>query len=240
MATTRWTEAETGVASIDDRPLVGITAPRDLAEAWRPLMAAVVRSVERAKPPRRLAVGDCPTGGDAYATAAATVAPRIFRVAGASGADFAQRSTEMVREVWASARLGRGSGLIGFPHDPCPPSILVSSDSRIAFPGAGHGTWSTLALAAGLCAEGAETAIPILVFWCNDGAPQLAAHWPGMRWQVVGGKGVFATAWRLIIDYDALPRPETAQETLWGPEVNRTLGHPHPQPADPDEERRRR
>jgi len=236
----RRTEAETGPASTDGRPLVGITAPRDLSGNWRPLIAAVVRSVERAEPPRRLAVGDCPTGGDAYATAAAAEPPRIFRVSGASGADFAQRSAEMVREVWASARLGKGSGLIAFPHDPCPAAILASSDSRIAFPGAGNGTWSTIALAAGLCAEGAETAIPILAFWCAEGAPRLAQHWPGMRWEAVGGKSVFATAWRLIIDYDALPRPETAQESLWGPEVDRTLGHAHPRRGDSEEQRRRR
>jgi hypothetical protein len=92
----------------------------------------------------------------------------------------AQRSAAMVRAV---ASAGGGGGVVGFPAGACPAGCVPAA----AWRSSGSGTWSTLALAAGL-------GLPVVVFPAGWSPGALPA-WPGGSWACAGG-GVWASAWR--------------------------------------------
>ena len=163
-------------------PLVGFSGSRSLPAAFAALVAAVVGSVLASG--RAVLVG-CASGADAFVRAAAPGA-RVFsarEVSFSGPGAFAARSAALVRAVAAG---GPGSGFAAFVVGPCPSGVVPARAWRAGTPPSG--SWSSAALAAGL-------GLPLFVFWCAPGAPQLPA-WPGGSWSRVGGSGSWSVAWR--------------------------------------------
>jgi len=91
----------------------------------------------------------------------------------------AQRSAALVRAVACAG----GGGLVAFPAAACPTGLVPAATWRSS----GSGTWSSLALAAGL-------GLPVVVFPL-DWSPDLLPPWPGSAWSTAGA-GVWAGGWR--------------------------------------------
>jgi hypothetical protein len=89
----------------------------------------------------------------------------------------AQRSAAMV------AACAGGGGLVAFPAAACPTGLLPAGRWQPS----GSGTWSSLALAAGI-------GLTVVVFPLGWPADQLPA-WPG-DWSPAGATGVWAAGWR--------------------------------------------
>jgi hypothetical protein len=88
--------------------------------------------------------------------------------------------------VWALVtRAGR---LVAFAGGPCPAYIFPARKWESGMPPSG--TWSTLALAAGM-------GLPVVVFWCAPGPAALPA-WPGWSWSPVTA-GPFAGSWTGLV-----------------------------------------
>jgi len=107
----------------------------------------------------------------------------VFRVTGHGRHAFVGRSIRLVQAVAAS---GPGCGMAGFVTARCPGSIRPASKWTSGLPVSG--SWSTLALAAGL-------GVPVVVFWCADWPQELPA-WPGGSWARAGRDGVWAGGWK--------------------------------------------
>lgn len=125
----------------------------------------------------------CARGVDACARSAA-VSPRVFAVSsgrwGFSRGAFAARTAALVR-----AAVATGGALVCFPLGPCPAGVLVARSWRSGSPPSG--SWSALALAAGL-------GLPVFVAR-SAAAPPL----PGWgKWRRVS-VGPFAGLWRLSL-----------------------------------------
>jgi hypothetical protein len=92
---------------------------------------------------------------------------------------YAARSAALVQHVAAA-----GGSFAGFVCAACPPEVAParswSSGATVS------GSWSSLALAAGL-------GCPVFVFWCASGQPRLPG-WPGGSW-AFAASGLFAGAW---------------------------------------------
>jgi len=160
--------------------LVGFCGSRSLPAAHAKLVAQVVAAVRAGG--RGVAVG-CAPGADALVRSACPEA-RVFSVAsgryGRGPQAYAARSAALVRAVAAS---GSGAGLVGFPAAPCPAGVAPARAWRVGSPPSG--TWSSLALAAGL-------GVPVVVF--PLGGARLPA-WPGGSW-VRADAAVWASGWR--------------------------------------------
>lgn len=165
--------------------VVGVSGCRRLGRRFAPVVAAVCRSVVLAG--RGVAVG-CASGADRFARAAAPSAV-VFSVAsgrfGSGRAAFARRSAALVQFVAAG---GPGSGFVGFVSSPCPAGVAPGRVWRSGSPPSG--SWSSLALAAGL-------GLPVVVFWCGGGAPVLPSSWG--RWVAAAAAGPWAGGWRLVV-----------------------------------------
>jgi hypothetical protein len=162
--------------------VVGFTGSRALSATWSALVGRVVTAVLASE--RGIAVG-CANGADLFVRQAAPGA-EVFSVAsgrwGAGRAAFAARSAAMVRAVAAS---GPGAGFVGFVSVACQAGIRPARSWRAGSPPSG--SWSTLALAAGL-------GLPVVVFWCGPGQAQLPA-WSGGSWSPAAPAGVWAAGW---------------------------------------------
>ena len=88
-----------------------------------------------------------------------------------------------MRLVQAVAAEGAGAAFAGFVVGACPASVRPAS----RWASGGSGSWSSLALAAGL-------GLPVFVFWCGSGPPALPAAWGA--WSLVAA-GPFSGAWCL-------------------------------------------
>ncbi len=165
--------------------MVGFTGSRALSPARSALVGRVVAAVLARG--QAVAVG-CAAGADQFVRQAAPEAT-VFAVAsgrwGTGRAAYAARSAAMVRAVAAS---GPGAGLVGFVAGPCPAGIRPARSWRAGSPPSG--SWSTLALAAGL-------GLPLVVFWCGPGPAQLPA-WPGGAWSAAAPAGLWAAGRRWV------------------------------------------
>jgi hypothetical protein len=94
-----------------------------------------------------------------------------------------RRSQHMVNSLWSGRACG--SGLVAFVATPPPRPVRVGT----SWSPCGSGTWSTVALAAGL-------GLPVVVFPIQAGAGVLPA-WPGGSWRPAG-TGVWARGWRWV------------------------------------------
>jgi len=149
--------------------MIGFCGSRALSSSWAPLVSRVVAAAAPA--PARLLVG-CAAGADQLVRQAAGPRAEVWAVAsgrwGSGRAAFARRSAAMVRALAA----GAGSRLLGFCSSPCPAGVVPAPRWRSGQPASG--TWSSLALGAGLGVE-------VIVHWCSADPPMLPA-WPGGRW----------------------------------------------------------
>lgn len=174
-------------------PLVGFCGSRSLSSSWSPLVARVVGGAFASR--RSVAVG-CAAGADALVRSAAgpSAVARggscfVFSVSsgrwGSGRSAFARRSAACVRSVAAS---GPSAAFVGFVSSPCPAGVVPASSWRSGSPVSG--SWSSLALAAGL-------GVRVVVFWCAPGRAgrALPAAW-GLWWPV--GSGPFAGGWGFV------------------------------------------
>ena len=163
--------------------LVGFCGSRSLPASAGPLVSSVVGSVVASG--RGVAVG-CAAGADSLVRAACPGA-QVFAVAtgcwGAGPGAFAARSSALVRAVAAS---GPGAGFVGFVAGPCPGSVVRARSWRSGT--AVSGSWSSLALAAGL-------GLPVVVF--AVGWAWRPRAWAGGRW-APAGSGVWACGLRWV------------------------------------------
>jgi hypothetical protein len=159
-------------------PFCGFTGSRHLAESFK---AVVVAAVKHFGAGHYVAVG-CAKGADAMvANSGAPVI--VFRVRSGSPAwAFAARSAQLVRAVRAS---GAAPRFVAFITHPCPAGIVPARSWKSGSPSSG--SWSTLALAAGL-------GIPVYVFWCSPRASSLPA-WG--TWLPVSVPGCAVACFRL-------------------------------------------
>lgn len=170
---------------------VGFCGSRSLPPSFAPLVGRAVRQVLQLG--WSVSVG-CAAGADLLVRSAAPGAS-VFSVAGGafgSGRSaFAARSAALVRSV-----AGGGGSFVGFVSGPCPAGVLPgrswSSGSSVS------GSWSSLALAAGLGCS-------VFVFWCAPGAPVLPS-WVGGCWSP-SSSGLFVGAWQWV--------PASAQLSLF-------------------------
>jgi hypothetical protein len=160
--------------------LVGFGGSRALASAWCAAVASVVASVVGAG--RGVAV--CSGAGASAFVRAACPSAVVFAPAFAGAGALPARASACVRACVAS---GSGSGWVAFVCGPCPAGVVPASSWRSGRPASG--SWSEVALAAGL-------GLPVVVFWCAPGAPDLPA-WGGGSW-VPAGRGVWASGWRFV------------------------------------------
>jgi len=149
-----------------DPPLgaVGFCGSRSLPGSFAPLVSSVVAGVVASGAP--VVVG-CASGSDQLVRAACPSASVLSVASGAFGSGpgaFAARSSALVRQV-----AGAGGVLVGFVSSPCPVGVVPASSWRSG--ASVSGSWSSLALAAGLGAG-------VVVFWCGPGAPLLPC-WGG-------------------------------------------------------------
>lgn len=161
--------------------LVGFCGSRFLPASVSPLVSSVVGSVVASG--RGVAVG-CAAGADALVRAACPGAQVFSVVTGRWGQGpqaFAARSSALVRAVAAS---GAGAGMVGFVAGPCPVGVVPARSWRSS--SVVSGSWSSLALAAGL-------GVPVVVF--PVGWAWRPPAWAGGSW-VPAGRGVWASGWR--------------------------------------------
>ena len=157
--------------------MIGFTGYRFLAPSFAPAVAAVVSALAVGQV---VVVGDA-SGADAMVRSACPWAS-VFRASayGEGRGSFAARSVALVRAVAAG-----GGALVGFVASACPAGIAPASSWRSGRPVSG--SWSSLALAAGLgCA--------VAVVWCASGAPRLPS-WVGGAWVAGGVGGVVVWSW---------------------------------------------
>ena len=143
------------------RAAVGFCGSRSLSPAYAPLVSAVVRRVAATGAP--VVVG-CAAGADQLVRAACPAASVLAVSSGAFGSGrgaFVARSVALVRQVVAA-----GGVLVGFVSAACPAGIVPATSWRSG--ASVSGSWSSLALAAGLGAG-------VVVFWCGPGEPLLPA-----------------------------------------------------------------
>lgn len=162
-------------------PLGGFCGSRSLPPAWAVRVGQVVRGVQAAG--LGVAVG-CARGADQLVRQAAPGA-RVFRASsfGSGRGAFAARSSALVRAVSQS---GPGAVLVGFVSSSCPAGVVPARSWRSGLPPSG--SWSALALAAGL-------GVRVFVFWCGGGQDALPA-WGG-SWQFVCF-GPYAGGWQFV------------------------------------------
>lgn len=165
-------------------PLVGFCGSRSLPASFAP---AVARAVAGAG---SVAVG-CAAGADALVRSSALSLGRplsVFSVAsgrfGSGRSAFARRSVACVRSVAAVP----GAAFVGFVSSPCPPGAAPARSWRSGRPVSG--SWSSLALAAGL-------GLPVFVFWCGAPAGWLPVPSAWGSWSAVPA-GPFAGAFLLV------------------------------------------
>lgn len=159
-------------------PLLAVVGSRRLSPA-----VAVARLVGAAQVAGfRVATG-CARGVDACARSAA-VSPLVFAVSsgrwGVGRCAFAARTVALVRAAAAS-----GGALACFPLGPCPAGVAVARSWRSGSPPSG--SWSALALAAGL-------GLPVFV--ARSASAPLLPAWG--KWRLVR-VGPFAGLWRLAL-----------------------------------------
>ena len=163
--------------------LVGFCGSRSLPASSSSLVSSVVGSVVASG--RGVAVG-CASGADALVRSSCPSA-QVFAVAsgrwGSGPGAFAARSSALVRAVAAS---GSGAGFVGFVAGPCPAGVVPARSWRSG--SSVSGSWSSLALAAGL-------GVPVVVF--PVGWAWRPPAWSGGRW-VSAGRGVWASGWRWV------------------------------------------
>jgi len=174
--------------------VVGFSGSRSLSSAWTPLVRRVVEQVIVSG--ASVLVG-CAAGADALVRASCPGA-RVFSAQSLFPAlpprqALAARSVALVRALVPSGQL------VAFTSGPCPAYIFPARKWESGMPPSG--TWSTLALAAGL-------GLPAFLFWCTPGPPALP-DWPCWSWSPVAA-GPFAGSWRL-----GLSRPAAGQEELF-------------------------
>ncbi|MCP4283907.1 MAG: hypothetical protein GY792_05585 [Gammaproteobacteria bacterium] len=148
--------------------MVGFTGSRSLPRQWWPLVAGIVASHQH----QPLIVG-CASGAD-QAVRLAAPAAQVIEAASFSGTPVARlvkRSVAVVHAVTASP----DPLMVGFAVGPCPAGIAPARSWRSGRPASG--TWSTLALAAGL-------GVPVVVFWCRSARATLPA-WG--QWSAASG-----------------------------------------------------
>jgi len=160
--------------------VVGFCGSRSLAPTFAPLVGAVVGRVVAAG--GSVVVG-CAAGADQFVRSAALGAV-VFSVAsgqwGRGRGAFAGRSAALVRHV---AAVGPScAALVGFVSSPCPVGVVPGQSWSVG----GSGSWSSLALAAGL-------GLPVYIFWCAPGA-FVPPSWLGAFWSPVAS-GLFAGSW---------------------------------------------
>jgi hypothetical protein len=171
------------------RAVVGFCGARSLSSEFLPLVSRVVRSVLSAR--RLVVAGDC-SGADSFVRLVAGRFCAVGRVSPSARARlgrgaFAARSRGVVLAV-ARRRFFAGSAFVGFVSSPCPSGVVPARSWRSGRPPSG--SWSSLALAAGL-------GVPVFVFWCAPGSPSLPA-WPGGSWSPAASSGVWAGAFRWV------------------------------------------
>jgi hypothetical protein len=150
--------------------MVGFCGSRSLSAKFQPLVSGVAVQVAK-----RLAVGvGCASGADAFVREAVPSAC-VFHASGfgVGRGSFARRSASLVSAVAASPS---PRGFVGFVASACPVGLVPSPLAAKCFAGFGSGSWASLALAAGL-------GVPVFVFWCGQGSPQLP-QWSGSWHQV--------------------------------------------------------
>ena len=143
------------------RAVVGFCGSRSLSPAYAPLVSAVVRRVAATGAP--VVVG-CAAGADQLVRAACPAASVLAVSSGAFGSGrgaFVARSVALVRQVIAA----RGVQ-VGVVSAACPAGLVPATSWRSG--ASVSGSWSSLALAAGLGAG-------VVVFWCGPGEPLLPA-----------------------------------------------------------------
>lgn len=153
----------------EDQRVVGFTGARNLHSAYRELVGIVVR--DAIEEYATVAVG-CAQGLDAFVRFWCPAASR--RVFGVSPAlrsrlgpgAFAARSQRLVS--WVAAH---GGSFVAFVNRPCPAGVSPARSWRSGRPGSG--SWSSLALAAGL-------GCPVAVVVC--GPRVVLPAWPGWSW----------------------------------------------------------
>ena len=159
--------------------VVGFCGSRSLPGACAGQVAAVVAALSPAGVP--VAVG-CAAGADAMVRAACPSAV-VFRASsfGSGRGSFAARSVALVRAVAASP----SPLLVGFASSACPAGVVPAASWRSGV--SVSGSWSSLALAAGLgCA--------VRVVWCGPGAAVLPS-WAGGAWVAGVVAGVAVWSW---------------------------------------------
>ena len=165
--------------------LVGFEGSRSLGSCFAGLVSPVVGSVLRSG--LGVATG-CAAGADALVRSSARGSAVVFSVAsglfGSGRGAFAARSAALVRAVAAS---GPGAAFAVFVSSACPAGVVPARSWRSG--SSVSGSWSSLALAAGL-------GLPVFVFWCAPGAPVLPA-WAGGSW-VPASAGSFAGSWSWV------------------------------------------
>lgn len=161
--------------------MVGFTGSRSLSGSFFPLVAGVVAAVGGSG----VAVG-CANGLDSLVRGACPSA-RVFRAVSFGGG-----VPGLVRRSAALAQFVAGAPspqFVGFVAGACPAGLVPSSSSSRCFAGFGSGTWSTLALAAGL-------GVPVIVFWCGALPPVLPVGWGS--WVVAPGPLGSLGGWSLV------------------------------------------
>lgn len=140
-------------------PRVGFCGSRRLSAESAPVVEDLVSLCDRAS-----VVTGCARGADALVRAACPVA-RVFvaREFGSGRRSFAARSAAMVRFV------GDDGALVGLVSSPCPDGVVPAPRWVSGSPPSG--SWSSLALAAGLGST-------VFVVWLAA-CPAVLPAWPG-------------------------------------------------------------
>lgn len=160
---------------------VGFCGSRALAPRARCLVAGVVgRVLARGA---SVSVG-CAAGADAFVRAAAGPRARVFRAESRRPAALVARSVCLVRSLAAAP----GSCLVGFVSVPCPAGIAPAPRWHSGRPCSG--SWSSLALAAGL-------GVPVFVFVVGLSSRSALPAWSGGSWRCVG-PGPFCGSWSFV------------------------------------------
>ena len=173
---------------------VGFSGSRSLSAGWAPLVRRVVCAVSASG--ASVLVG-CAAGADALVRASCFDA-QVFS-ARSLFPQLPLRAALAARSVALVQALVPDGQLVAFTGGPCPAYIFPGRQWESGMPPSG--TWSTLALAAGL-------GLPAFLFWCAAG-PAALPDWPCWSWSPVAA-GPFAGSWRL-----ALSRPAAAQGELF-------------------------